>query len=397
AEILTMEQGKPLAEAKGEVGAAAGFLHWYSEEAKRIYGETIPYSDPNKRLMVIKQPVGVVAAITPWNFPASMITRKIAPALAAGCTVVIKPANYTPLTAIALFEIFEEAGFPPGVVNLVIGKGKEVGDEFVTNQKVKKISFTGSTKVGKHLFRESSNQVKRISMELGGHAPFLVFEDANIEEAIEASIISKFRNAGQTCICSNRIYVQDSIIETFTKKLAERVSKMKIGHRIESGEEIGPLIDEQALETSQDHVEDAIKKGAQLICGGKKPEVEWLNGNFYEPTILSNVNDSMKVTYEETFGPIAPLISFSTEEEVLQKANDINYGLAAYAFTNDLGRSYRIAEGLEYGIVGMNDPLPATPQAPFGGWKESGMGQEGGHYGIEPFVEIKYISFKLNR
>src|SRR5699024_10176276 len=267
----------------------------------------------------------------------------------------------------------------------------------VDNKKVKKISFTGSTEVGKHLLRESSEQVKRVSMELGGHAPFLVFEDADIDEAVEACVTTKYRNAGQTCICTNRIYVQDSIIESFSKRMAQRVSELKIGNGMEKNVDIGPLIDKEALKTSTDHVNDAIDKGATLVYGGKELSIDTLNGYFYEPTILKDVNDSMKVTYEETFGPVAPLISFSTEQEALQKANNVNYGLAAYAFTNDLGRSYRIAEGLEYGIVGMNDPLPPAPQAPFGGWKESGLGQEGGHYGIEPFVEIKYISFKLNK
>lgn len=397
AEILTSEQGKPLNEAKGEVGAAAGFLRWYSEEAKRIYGETIPASNKNKRLMVIKQPVGVVAAITPWNFPASMITRKIAPALSAGCTVVIKPANYTPLTATALFEVFEEAGFPSGVINLITGKGSEIGAEFVENRKVTKIGFTGSTDVGKHLLRGAADQVKRVSMELGGHAPFLVFEDANIDEAVEACVASKYRNAGQTCICTNRVYVQDSIMEVFAERMMNRVKNMKIGSGMDEGVEVGPLIDEEALKTSQAHVEDALSKGAQLVTGGKRRDIEGLSGCFYEPTVLSHVDDSMKISCEETFGPIAPLISFSSEKEALMKANNVDYGLAAYAFTNDLGRSYRVAEGLEYGIVGMNDPAPPAPQAPFGGWKQSGMGQEGGHYGIEAFVEVKYISFKLNQ
>src|SRR5699024_3786741 len=285
-----------------------------------------------------------------------------APALASGCTVVIKPANYTPLTAIALFEVFEKAGFPPGVVNLVTGKGSEVGDEFVANQKVKKISFTGSTKVGKQLLRGSSEQVKRVSMELGGHAPFLVFEDADIDEAVEACVITKYRNAGQTCISTNRIYVQDTIMYSFSKKKAQRVSEMKIGIGLEEGIEIGPLIDKDAIKTSEQHVNDAVNQGATLVYGGKEYSAKNLNGYFHEPTILKDVDDSMKITYEETFGPVAPLIPFSTEKEALQKANNVNYGLAAYAFTNDLSRSYRIAEGLEYGIVGMNDPLPPTPQ-----------------------------------
>jgi succinate-semialdehyde dehydrogenase/glutarate-semialdehyde dehydrogenase len=396
ARILTMEQGKPFAEAKGEVLFAAEFLRWYSEEAKRVYGETIPASAPNKRIMVIRQPVGVVAAITPWNFPASMVTRKIAPALAAGCTIVLKPADSTPLTAVALFCVFEDAGFPPGVVNLLTGRGSEIGGEFVENSKVKKITFTGSTEVGKQLLRGAADQVKRVSMELGGHAPFIVFEDADLDQAVEACLISKFRNAGQTCICANRIYVQDSVMEPFTEKLAQRVQAMKIGNGMEQGVEIGPLIDEEALNKVHSQVQDALDKGAKLVSGGKRWNQEGISGAFYEPTILSRVDDSMIICYEETFGPVAPLISFSTEEEVLEKANNVEYGLAAYAFTNDLGRTFRVAEGLEYGIVGMNDPLPSVAQAPFGGWKESGMGREGGHYGMEPFLEVKYISMGMN-
>lgn len=397
ATIMTLEQGKPLSESKGEIKAAAEFLRWYSEEAKRTYGETIPSSASNKRAMVIKQPVGVVAAITPWNFPASMITRKIAPAIAAGCTVVIKPANYTPLTAVALFEVFEQAGFPPGVLNLVTGRGSEIGGEFIENPKVKKIAFTGSTEVGKHLLKGAADQVKRVSMELGGHAPFLVFDDADIDDAVEACIVSKFRNAGQTCISANRIYVQDTIIDSFAEKLARRVKTMKIGNGMDNGVEIGPLIDHEALEKVQHQMKDASSKGAKLIYGGKEWKRDDLNGAFYEPTVISYVNDNMEITHEETFGPIAPLISFATEKEVLQRANNVNYGLSAYAYTNDLGRTYRVAEGLEYGIVGMNDPLPSIPQAPFGGWKESGLGREGGHYGMEPFLELKYISLGLNK
>ncbi len=393
ARILTLEQGKPLFESKGEVMFAAEFLRWYSEEAKRNYGETIPASSANKRIVVIRQPVGVVAAITPWNFPASMVTRKIAPALAAGCTVVLKPADYTPLTAVALFEIFDEVGFPPGVVNLITGRGREIGAEFIDNPQVHKITFTGSTEVGKQLIRASADQVKRVSMELGGHAPFIVFEDADIDRAVEACIISKFRNAGQTCICANRIYVQDSIMDVFAKKLTARVQAMKIGNGMEEGVDIGPLIDIDAMDKVNRQVEDALAKGASLLTGGKSCSVESLTGAYYEPTILTNVDESMKITSEETFGPVAPLYSFHTEEEAIEKANSGEYGLAAYAFTNDLGRSIRVSEALEYGIVGINDALPSVAQAPFGGWKESGIGREGGHYGMEAFLEVKYISF----
>lgn len=395
ARILTLEQGKPLSEARGEVRFAAEFLRWYSEEAKRVYGETIPASSPNKRILVIRQPVGVVGAITPWNFPASMITRKIAPALAAGCTVVLKPADYTPLTAVSLFEVFHEAGFPPGVVNLVTGKGSVVGSEMVRNPKIHKITFTGSTEVGKRLLRDAADQVKRVSLELGGHAPFLVFDDADLDQAAEACIVSKFRNAGQTCICANRIYVQDTVIDRFARLLADKVKEMKIGNGMEQGVDIGPLIDRRALEKVDMQVQDAVSKGAVLLAGGKEWGAPGLTGAYYEPTILSGVTDAMDICHEETFGPIAPLIAFSTEEEALRKANQVPYGLAAYAFTRDAGRTFRVAEGLEYGIVGMNDPLPSVAQAPFGGWKESGLGREGGHFGLEPFLEIKYISLGL--
>jgi len=396
AHILTLEQGKPLAEAKGEVLQAAEFMRWYSEEAKRVYGDIIPASAANKRAHVIRQPVGVVAAITPWNFPASMITRKIAPALAAGCTVVIKPAEATPLTAIALFEVFHEAGFPAGVVNLVNGEGPVIGNEFLANRKVKKIAFTGSTGVGKRLIAGSAEQVKKVSMELGGHAPFIVFEDADLDLAVEACIVSKYRNAGQTCICANRIYVQHGVLEAFTEKLATRVKSLKLGSGMDGGVDIGPLINEAAYKKVQDHVDDALAKGGVLLAGGKRRHLDGMNGYFYEPTLIGSAHEGMKVCVEETFGPVAPILSFKTEEEAIENANNSVYGLAAYMFTRDLGRTYRMAEALEYGIVGVNDVLPGAPQVPFGGWKESGMGREGGHYGLEPFLEIKYISIGLN-
>ncbi|MCM3748765.1 NAD-dependent succinate-semialdehyde dehydrogenase [Paenibacillus pasadenensis] len=398
AETLTLEQGKPLSESLGEVAIAADYLAWYGEEARRIYGETVPSSAEDKRILVIRQPVGVVAAITPWNFPASMIARKIGPALAAGCTVVLKPADATPLTAVKLFEVFHECGFPPGVVNLVTGKGSVVGPEWLSNRHVSKIAFTGSTEVGKGLLRDAADQVKRMTMELGGHAPFIVFDDADPEEAAEACLISKFRNAGQTCICANRVYVQEGIAEAFTAKLLAKVKALKIGNGVEPGVEIGPLINGDAREKVLSQVQDALDKGAVLLHGGRKwepsdPALKY--GAFMEPTLLANVNDSMDVCREETFGPIAPLVSFRSEEEVLEKANALGFGLAAYAFTRDLGRSIRVSEGLEYGIVGINDALPTVVQAPFGGWKESGLGSEGGRQGLDGFLETKYISIKM--
>lgn len=394
--ILTSEQGKPLAEAKGEVLFAAEYFRWYAEEAKRNYGETIPASAPNKRLMVIRQPVGVVAAITPWNFPIQLIARKIAPALAAGCTVVVKPADYTPLTAVALFQMIDEAGFPPGAANLVTGPGSVFGAEAIGNPKVKKMTFTGSTEVGKQLIKGAADQVKRVSMELGGHAPFIVFEDADLDQAVEACVASKFRNAGQTCVCANRIYVQEQVMEPFAEKLAERVKAMKMGNGLEPGVEIGPLIDLKAVEHVQRQIDDALSKGAKLVAGGKMWSSGHVNGAFYEPTILSDVDPSMTICHEETFGPVAPLIPFAAEEEVIRQANNVDYGLAAYVFTHDLGRSFRVGEELEYGIVGVNDALPGVVQAPFGGWKESGLGVESGRHGMEQYLEIKYLSIGLN-
>jgi succinate-semialdehyde dehydrogenase/glutarate-semialdehyde dehydrogenase len=393
-EILTKEQGKPLTEAIGEVNYANGFISWYSEEAKRVYGETIPSSHQNKRILVQKQPIGVVAAITPWNFPAAMITRKVGPALAAGCTVVVKPAGQTPLTALKLAELSERAGIPKGVINVVTGDSQAIGNVFLKDERVRKITFTGSTEVGKFLMRESANTVKKVSLELGGHAPFIVMDDANIEKAVSGVINSKFRNAGQTCICTNRIYIHESIEKEFIDKLVSQVSNLKVGNGMNKETDIGPLIDRNATETVIQQIEDAKSKGSKVEFGGKRLERE--SGSFFEPTILSKVSDDMLCMLEETFGPLAPITSFKTEEEVVARANNTNFGLAAYVFTENLGRAIRISENLEYGIIGLNDGLPSVPQAPFGGFKESGLGREGGHHGIEEFLEVKYISIEFS-
>ncbi len=397
AEIITLEQGKPLNEAVGEVQYAAGFLEWYAEECKRVYGETIPAWSPNKRMIVIKQPVGVVAAITPWNFPAAMITRKMAPALAAGCTVVLKPATQTPLTAIKLFEIFETAGIPKGVINLVTGSAKAIGKTLMEDERVRKLTFTGSTEVGKKLMEQSAKTVKNLSLELGGHAPLIVFDDADIDKAIEGTIASKLRNCGQTCIASNRFYVHEKVKEQFIKKLKDKLKNYKVGNGMETGVEIGPLIDGNSFEKVKEHIKDALDKGATLEFGGKAHHsgINHKGGYFIQPTLLSNITNQMLITKEETFGPIIPVITFETEEEVIKMANDTNYGLAAYFFTESLSRAVKVAEKLEFGIIGINDGKVSSPQAPFGGYKESGIGREGGHYGIEGFLETKYISMKI--
>ncbi|WP_134705168.1 NAD-dependent succinate-semialdehyde dehydrogenase [Ammoniphilus sp. YIM 78166] len=396
AAIMSAEMGKPLGEAKFEALGAADNFMWYAEEAKRIYGETIPSSVANKRLMVIKQPVGVVAAITPWNFPLNMLARKIAPALAAGCTVVVKPAMKTPLCAIRFFELIEEAGFPKGVVNLVLGRASKIGKEFTDNPKVAKITFTGSTEVGKQLMADAAKQVKRISMELGGHAPFIVFDDANLDAAVQGLFESKYRNTGQMCICTNRLYVQESVVEAFTAKLVERLKNTKVGDGRVKGVEIGPLVDEGALKSVMAHIEDAREKGANIAFGGNRlSEGEYSKGFFLEPTVITNVTPDMKVCYEETFGPVVPIIPFKDEASVIEMANDTTFGLAAYAYTQNNSRCFRIAEALEYGIVGINDGSPTQTQAPFGGFKESGIGREGGHYALEGFLETKFVSFGL--
>ncbi|MFC0273045.1 NAD-dependent succinate-semialdehyde dehydrogenase [Metabacillus herbersteinensis] len=390
AKIMTMEQGKPLKEALGEMNYANGFFAWYAEEAKRIYGEIIPATQRNKRLFVQKQAVGVVAAITPWNFPAAMITRKVGPALAAGCTVVIKPANLTPLTAIKMVELADEAGIPKGVVNLVTGDSKAIGQAWLEDDRVRKLTFTGSTEVGKELLKGAADTVKKISMELGGHAPVIIMDDADLDKAVEGVMNSKFRNAGQTCICSNRIYVHESIHDKFIEKLVPKVNALKIGNGLEEGVEVGPLIDQAAVEKVKKHIDDAVKTGAKIEAGGQVRE-----GLYIEPTVLSNVHDEMLCMIDETFGPLAPVSVFTSEDEVIRRANNSIFGLAAYVFTENISRGIRITEALEYGIIGLNDGLPSTPQAPFGGFKQSGIGREGGHYGIEDYLEIKYVSLGM--
>jgi succinate-semialdehyde dehydrogenase/glutarate-semialdehyde dehydrogenase len=387
--ILTTEQGKPLGEARGEIHYGASFVEWYAEEAKRIYGDVIPSPLTDRRIIVIKQPVGVFAAITPWNFPNAMITRKVAPGLAAGCTVVLKPAEQTPFSALALAELAERAGMPKGVLNIVTGDAVAIGQEMCANPTVRKLTFTGSTEVGRILMRQSADTIKKLSLELGGNAPFIVFEDADLDAAAEGALMSKYRNAGQTCVCANRIYVQDSVYDAFTAKLAAKIRTFKVGHGGEAGVTIGPLIDAHALAKVEDHVADAVKKGAKVVLGGKRHA---LGGRFYEPTLLTEVTPAMKVSHEETFGPVAPLYRFKTDEEAVKLANDSEFGLAAYFYSRDVGRIFRIAESIESGMVGINVGILATEVAPFGGVKQSGLGREGSKYGIEEFLEIKYLA-----
>lgn len=392
AKTITMEMGKPINEARREVNSAINYNDWFLEEAKRVYGETVPASHQDKHLMVLREPVGVTAAITPWNFPLSMITRKISPAIAAGCTVIIKPAPATPLSAIKLFECFHDAGLPAGVVNLVIGPAKEIGSELTKSPIVRKLTFTGSTAVGKKLLRDSADTVKKVSMELGGHAPFIVFRDADLDLAVNSAVMTKFVNNGQTCICTNRIYVEESIAEEFGEKFAAKAKALRVGNGLNEEVQVGPLISEQSLKKVESHVQDALAHNGKLLCGGKRYESEGLNGYFYEPTVINYANEEMKIATEETFGPVAPIFSFSSEEEVIEKANQTNYGLAAYCFTKDLGKAFRMMKALEYGIVGINDPAPIVVQAPFGGYKESGIGREGGRSGILEYVEEKFVS-----
>ncbi len=391
AQMMTIEQGKPLAEARGEVLYGASFVEWFAEEGKRLYGDVIPAHGPDKRVVVLKQPIGVIGAITPWNFPLAMITRKVAPAIAVGCTAVVKPAEDTPLTALALAELAERAGIPKGVLNIVPcnkGNAPAVGGELTSNPTVRKVSFTGSTAVGKLLMKQCADQVKKVSLELGGNAPFIVFDDADLDAAVAGAIASKYRNAGQTCVCANRIFVQAGVYDAFAAKLAEAVKAFKVGTGTEDGVTQGPLINQAAIDKVQDLVEDAKAKGANVVCGGAPHE---LGGTFYQPTILTNVSTDMRIASEEIFGPVAPLYKFDSEEEVIEKANDTPYGLAAYFYARDIGRVWRVSEGLEYGIVGINEGIISTEAAPFGGVKESGIGREGSRYGVEDFVEIKYL------
>ncbi|OAH54535.1 NAD-dependent succinate-semialdehyde dehydrogenase [Domibacillus aminovorans] len=391
--IMTTEQGKPLKEAIGEVGYANSFISWYAEEGKRIYGETVPASAPNKRIFVTKQPVGVVAAITPWNFPAAMMTRKVGPALAAGCTVVVKPSELTPLTAYKLVELAEEAGIPKGVINVITGDAAAIGETWMADSRVRKISFTGSTNVGKLLMRQAADTMKKVSLELGGHAPFIVTENADLDKAVEGLMGSKYRNAGQTCVCANRVYVHESVEAEFVEKLKAAVGQLSVGNGLDEGVEIGPLINEAAVDKVKKQLKDAISKGAQLETGGEALSSE--KGYFITPAVLTNVSDDMECMIEETFGPLAPVTTYKTAEEVIKRANNSPYGLAAYVFSQNISEAITISEGLEYGIVGLNDGLPSVAQAPFGGMKESGLGREGGHWGIEEYLEVKYISLGL--
>jgi succinate-semialdehyde dehydrogenase/glutarate-semialdehyde dehydrogenase len=390
--LLTTEQGKPLAEAKGEIVYGASFVEWFAEEAKRVYGDVIPSPTNDKRLVVIKQPVGVVGAITPWNFPNAMITRKVAPGLAVGCTFVIKPAEQTPFSALALAELAVRAGFPKGVINIVTGDAPAIGKELCSNPTVRKITFTGSTEVGRILMRQSADQVKKMSLELGGNAPFIVFDDADLDAAAAGAIVSKYRNNGQTCVCANRIYVQDAVYDKFADKLAEKVKGLKVAKGTEAGAVLGPLIDDAALTKVEEHVADALAKGAKVKLGGKRHA---LGGRFFEPTILTGVTKAMKVSNEETFGPVAPLYRFKDEADVIAQANDTEFGLASYFYARDVGRVWRVAEALETGIVGVNTGLISTEVAPFGGVKQSGLGREGSKYGIDEFLEIKYVSMGI--
>lgn len=385
--LLTLEQGKPVPEARGEIRYGATFIEWFAEEGKRAYGDVIPPHMPGMRLLVVKQPVGVVAAITPWNFPNAMITRKVAPALAAGCTVVLKPSEETPLSALALAELALRAGFPPGVLNIVTGMdAPTIGKVLTDSPVVRKVSFTGSTEVGKLLMRQSADTVKKISLELGGNAPFIVFDDADLDAAVEGAIVAKYRNAGQTCVCANRIFAQEGIYEAFLEKFTAAVQKQKVGAGTEHGVNIGPLINQEALEKVQRLVGNATQKGARVLAGGQAME-----GTFYQPTVLADVNPGMDIMHEEIFGPVAPVTRFSDEKEVVRLANDTPYGLAAYFYGRDIGRVFRVAEALEYGMVGVNTGLVATTVAPFGGIKESGIGREGSRYGLDDFLETKYI------
>jgi succinate-semialdehyde dehydrogenase/glutarate-semialdehyde dehydrogenase len=390
--IMTAEQGKPLAESRGEIAYAAGFFEWFAEEAKRVYGDVIPQTVASQRLVVIKQPVGVVAAITPWNFPSAMITRKAGAALAAGCTMVVKPATATPFSALAIAKLGQQAGVPKGVFNVVTGSSAAIGGELTSNPVVRKLTFTGSTEVGKKLMRDSSGTMKRLSMELGGNAPFIVFDDADIDAAVEGAMASKYRNSGQTCVCTNRIYVQAGVYDEFCRKLTTAVEGLKVGNGFDDGVQQGPLIDMASVETVESHIQDAVNKGGKILIGGARHA---LGSSFFEPTIVADATDDMRVAKEETFGPLAPVFKFDTEEDVVRKANDTEFGLAAYFYTKDLGRTWRMGEKLEYGLVGINTGLISNPVAPFGGVKESGNGREGSKYGLDDYLEIKYMCMSI--
>ena len=391
-ELLTLEQGKPLGEAKGEIAYGASFIEWFAEEGKRTYGEIIPGHQRDKRIQVIRQPIGVTAAITPWNFPNAMITRKAGAALAAGCSMVVKPATATPYSALALCVLAEQAGIPAGVLSVLTGFSAAIGAEITSNPTVRKLSFTGSTEVGAKLMEQCAPQIKKTSMELGGNAPFIVFDDADIDAAVEGAIICKFRNNGQTCVCANRIYVQSGVYDAFAEKFAARIKAMKVGNGMEDGVAFGPLIEPQAVDKVKEHVADAVSKGAEVILGGKEHA---LGGLFFEPTIMTNVDRTMAVTQEETFGPLAPLYRFETDDEVIEQANDTRFGLASYFYSQNLSRVYKVAEALEYGIVGINTGIISTEVAPFGGIKESGLGREGSSHGIDDYLEIKYMCLSV--
>jgi succinate-semialdehyde dehydrogenase/glutarate-semialdehyde dehydrogenase len=388
AQLMTAEQGKPIVESRGEVAYAASFLEWFGEEAKRVYGDTIPAHQADKRIIVVKQPIGVVACITPWNFPLAMITRKAGPAIAAGCTVVLKPASQTPFSALALAELAERAGMPKGVLNVITGSAAEIGGELTSHPTVRKLSFTGSTETGKILMAQCATTVKKLSLELGGNAPFIVFDDADLDAAVDGAIMSKYRNTGQTCVCANRLLVQDTVYDAFAQKLAAAVSKLKPAPGTDASATQGPLIDDKAVAKVESHIADATAKGATVLTGGKRHS---LGGRFFEPTILTNVTPAMAIAREETFGPVAPLFRFKTEAEAIALANDTEFGLAAYFYGRDVGRIFRVAEALEYGIVGINTGIISTEVAPFGGVKESGLGREGSKYGLDEFLEIKYL------
>ncbi|MGB3501498.1 MAG: NAD-dependent succinate-semialdehyde dehydrogenase [Mesorhizobium sp.] len=388
AELLTMEQGKSLAEARGEVAISAAYILWFAEEGRRTYGDTVPSPWADRRILVTKEPIGVVAAITPWNFPSSMLARKIGPALAAGCTVVVKPASQTPYSGLAWGLLCEEAGFPKGVVNIVTGSAGEIGDEICASPVVRKLTFTGSTEIGKMLMEKCAATMKKVSMELGGNAPFLVFDDADLDRAIEGAMVAKYRNSGQTCVCTNRFFVQDGIYDRFVEKLAAASNNLKVGNGLETGTQQGPLIDEKAVAKVQEFIEDATKKGGKVVAGGQRHA---LGGSFFQPTVIAEAKPDMMFMKEEIFGPVAPVFRFKTEEEGIQLANDTEFGLASYAYTSSLTRAFRVMEGLKYGMVGINEGLITTVEAPFGGVKDSGLGKEGGHQGIEDYLDTKYV------